>query len=400
MSTDPRAALYPIGSAVTVAELARDPYPIYARMQVSEPISWVSALGMYYVVRYEHVHAILRATAHFAVGTEHSTLFDTFGTHMLTVDDDRHEKYRAAFQPFLSASAVRGKLETQIHQHVDRLIDGFETRKRVELGHAFASRLPILTMLSLIGLPSGREQDVRRWFDSFEAALANFEWNTEIRTTALKSVHAFLTAIQEEIDHYRRWPNPTALLSSLANAPTDNRLEDEAIQRNLLIVLFGGISTVEALILNAVHALSGHPDALERVRANPALIPAVLEETVRWSGPVQSATRHVVADTTFAGVEFRAGEIVNCIIAAANRDPSKFVEPQRFDIGRPGLRQHLGFAIGVHHCLGSHLAKLEARIALERLFARLPGCQAQSSESCEPVGHEFRRPPRLVVSWS
>ncbi len=400
MNTDRRAALYPIGSATTPDDLARDPYPIYARMQATEPVSWVSALGMYYIVRYEDVQAVLGQPTRFAVGTEHSTLFDTFGTHMLTVDDERHEKYRAAFQPFFSASAVRGELERQIREHVHQLIDKFATRKSVELRHAFASRLPILTMLSLLGLPGEREPQVRRWYDSFEAALANFEWNEEVRKAAQKNVRDFRSMIQEEIDRYRRQPNSSALLSHLANAPAHSRLQDEAIQRNSLIVLFGGISTVEALILNAVHALSAHTETLERVRANQALIPAVLDETMRWSGPVQSATRHVVTDTTYAGVELRAGEIVNCMIAAANRDPSRFAEPHRFDIGRPSLRQHLGFATGVHHCLGLHLAKLEARIALEGFFARLPGCHAQSADSCQPVGSEFRRPPRLSLVWS
>lgn len=399
MTTATRAALYPIGASVTLADLARDPYPTYARMQVNEPISWVSVLGMYYVVRYEHVQAILKEPARFSVGTEHSTLFDTFGTHMLTVDDGRHERYRAAFQPFFLPSAVRGEVEKQIRDHVDRLLDEFESRKQVELRHAFASRLPILTMLSLLGLPLEREQEVRRWYDSFESALANFQWDAEVRETAQLNVQAFRLVIQGALDRYRQRPNSAALLSNLANAPPTLRLDDEAIQCNSLIVLFGGISTVEALILNAVHALSAHPETLRRVRANHALIPGALDETMRWSGPVQSATRHVVADTTFAGVDLKAGEIVNCMIAAANRDPSKFPDPHRFDITRPGLRQHLGFAIGTHHCLGLHLAKLEARIALERFLVRLPDCHAELSEGCDPVGSEFRRPLRLTVVW-
>jgi cytochrome P450 len=398
-ATDARAALYPIGSSVDVADLARDPYPTYARMRTAEPISWVAALGMYYVVRYEHVQAILGDPVRFSVGTEHSTLFDTFGTHMLTVDDSRHEQYRAAFQPFFVPSAVR-HAERQIRGHVDCLIDAFAAHKRVDLRHGFASRLPVRTMLSLLGLPLERESDVRRWYDSFEAALANFRWDADVRSTARLNVEAFRLMIQEALDQYRRHPEPDALLSNLANAPTDARLDDEAIQRNALIVLFGGISTVEALILNAVHALSAHPDTLDRVRADFALIPAVLDETMRWSGPVQSATRHVAADTTFAGVELRAGEIVNCMIAAANRDPAKFPDPHRFDISRPGLRQHLGFASGMHHCVGLHLAKLEARITLERLLARLPDCRAESPGNCAPQGCEFRRPPQLTLVWS
>lgn len=399
MTTDQRAALYPIGASVVADDLVRDPYPIYARMQSAEPISWVAVLGMYYVVRYEHVQAILKEPARFSVGTEHSTLFDTFGIHMLTVDDERHERFRGAFQPYFSASAVRSKLEMQIRAHVDHLLDGFKARRRAEMRSAFASRLPILTMLSMFGLPQARETEVRDWYDSFEAALANFEWNSAVRESARRNVQAFCRMIQNAIDHYRREPDPHALLSNLANAPAEDRLDDEAIQHNSLIVLFGGISTVEALILNSLSALCAHPETCHQARAEPALIPSVLEETMRWSGPVQSATRHVVNDTTFAGVRFKAGEIVNCMIAAANRDPGKFPDPDRFDITRPGLRQHLGFAFGLHHCLGLHLAKLEARIALEQFFTQLPGYRIDPSQPYELLGSEFRRPPQLTLVW-
>jgi cytochrome P450 len=394
-----RAKLYPIGASVVPEDLARDPYPVYARMQALEPISWVAGLNMYYVVRYDHVHAILTDPLRFAVGTEHSTLFDTFGAHMLTVDDERHERYRAAFQPSLAPSALRLEVEQRILENVDCLIDGFETRNQVELRRAFASRLPIMTMLSLFGVPLEREAAVRGWYDSFEAALANFQWKSEVRQSARRNVAAFRSMIQESVDRYRHTPNPAVLLGKLASASPEARLEDEAIQRNALIVFFGGISTVEALILNAIHALGTHPEALDQLRTNRGAIPAILDETIRWSGPVQSATRHVLRDTVFAGIELHAGETVNCMIAAANRDPAKFADPERFDIARHGLRQHLGFAVGPHHCVGSHLAKLEARIALDRLCTRLPGWRVDWERSTEPYGGEFRKPQQLSLMW-
>ena len=390
---------FPVGFSVTLEELARDPYPTYARMQSEEPVSWVAALGMYYVVRYEDVQTILQDPAHFAVGTEHSTLFDTFGAQMLTVENPLHEEYRGAFQPYFLPTAVRVQTEQTIRGHVDRLLSAFDGLKQVELRSQFASRLPILTMLSLLGLPLERESDLRAWYDTFEAALANFEWQPQVRVAARRSVQTLRAVIQEAIEHYRARPDPTFLLSNLANAPGGSPLSDEAIQRNALIVLFGGISTVEALLLNAVFALSAHPETLERVRADGALIPPTLDETMRWTGPVQSATRHVVSDTTLAGVDFIAGDVVNCMIGAANRDPAKFPDPHRFDITRTGLRHHLGFAVGPHHCLGLHLAKLEARIALERLFARLPNCRADISRDSEPRGYEFRKPQQLHLIW-
>ncbi|HEY2782328.1 MAG TPA: cytochrome P450 [Steroidobacteraceae bacterium] len=352
---------------------------------------------MYYVVKYEHVHAMLSDPARFAAGTEQSTLFDTFGSHMLTEDSSKHERYQNEFAASLTSTACKNELQNVIVHHVDTLIDEFAQDGRVDLRKALASRLPILTMLSLFGIPLERESEVREWYDSFEAALANFQWDDDVRRTARRNVEAFRSMIQASCEKYSRRPNSGALLSRLVHSNTPlNQME---LEQNSLIVFFGGISTVEALLLNAVYALCTHPEVLAALRTNGSVISAVLDETIRWSGPVQSATRHVVFDTSIAGVEFRQGDTVNCMIAAANRDPAKFANPERFDIARAGLRQHLGFGIGLHHCLGSHLAKLETRIALERLLARLPGWRINQSDACAPYGSEFRKPPRLSLFW-
>jgi cytochrome P450 len=387
-----------IGASVSLDALARDPYPIYARMQAVEPISWVPSLNMYYAVKYEHVHLMLTEPARFAVGTEHSTLFDTFGTHMLTVDSSDHDRYRKEFAPGMGANSLRNALENAITRHVDALIDEFQGNGRVELRSAFAARLPILTMLSLFGIPPNHEAAVRTWYDSFEAALANFQWDDRVRRAAQQNVTEFRGMIREASERYRFQHDPGALLSRLIHS--GSRLNDAELEQNSLIVFFGGISTVEALILNAVYALCTHPQALQTLLADGGTLSAVLDETIRWSGPVQSATRHVVADSSFAGVQLREGDIVNCMIAAANRDPTKFSDPERFDISRSGLRHHLGFAAGLHHCLGSHLAKLEARIAIQRLLTRLPNWSFDADAASAPYGSEFRKPRRLELSWS
>jgi cytochrome P450 len=389
--------VYSVGASVTPEALALDPYPIYARLQAEEPISWIPALNMYYIVRYEHVHAMLTDPARFTVGTEHSTLYDTFGTHMLTVDTSRHEHYRREFASSLTPGALKGVLETTIMGHASTLIDGFADRGGIDLRSAIASRLPILTMLSLFGIPLEREADIRKWYDSFEAALANFQWDNAVRNAAHRNVEAFRNMIREFSARFACLPDQDALLSRLIHSET--RLDDRELEQNALIVFFGGISTVEALILNALYALGTHPQALALLRANGKLISSVLDETIRWSGPVQSATRHVLADTSFCGVQLREGDTVNCMIAAANRDPRKFANPERFDIARAGLRHHLGFAAGIHHCLGSHLAKLEARIAIEQMMTRLPNWRIDTSVDCAPYGGEFRKPRELRLAW-
>lgn len=388
-----------IGASATAEALARDPYPIYRAMRESAPISWVPALRMYYVVRYELVERILKQPETFTVGTHQSTLFDTFGLHMLTVEDPLHARYKSAFSQFFLPAALRDGIEAQVRSHAASLIEGFTESGEIELRAAFAARLPILAMLSFVGLPLEHERSVRRWYDSFERALANFQWDASVRAAAKENVQLLGALVRERIEYFRRQPRSGALLSALVHAPAEGRLDDEEITRNSLIVLFGGISTVEALILNALYALSLNLDTFERIRHDLALLRAVVDETVRWAGPVQSATRHVARDIEIEGVALRAGDTVNCMLAAANRDPEVFGDPDRFDIDRPALRKHLGFAIGAHHCLGANLAKLEGRIALEELLRRLPRCRVEDLDSAAPYGSEFRQPQQLILVW-
>jgi len=392
---------YPIGFSQSPEMLSKDPYSLFERLQQEEPITWIGALKMYYVVRYNDVEAILKDDKNFVIGTPGSVIFDTFGEHMLTVEGERHDFYKQTFRGSFMPKHIRDNIEGEILQLVNRLIDDIEAggQGRAELRSQFASRLPVQVMLYLFGLPPEDEEKLRLWYSSFEQALENFTWDEAVREKAHKHVAEFHAHLQLAIDRVRIQPDQS-LLNSLVNTPEDHSLSDEEIKRNASIIFFGGISTVEALILNAFYALSIHPNTFERVRKDPALIPQMLEEVVRWMSPVQSATRHVVRDYEFKGVKFKKGDTVNCMLSAANRDPEVFLEPEVFDIDRKNNRHHLGFATGPHNCLGSHLARAEARIAIDCLLKRLSGCCMDPENPSEPEGYEFRQPKELNTIWN
>ena len=387
---------------IDLVELARDPYPIYAKLRESQPVCFVPELKMYFVTRYDDVTAILQDSEHFVVGTERSTVFDTFGEHMMTVEGERHDAYKRAHQPFFLPATIRDNLEQQIRDHANQLIDGFADESEVELRAAFASRLPVLTMLSMFGLALEEETRLREWYDSFEKALSNFTWDETLRANGRDHASQFIALIQCYLDALRSSPQSSdnsSLLATLLNAPDGDRLSDEQICRNALIIFFGGISTVEALILNSLYALSLQPHTLERVRGNVALIPQAVNETIRWLGPVQSATRHVAKGTKLHGVTFQEGDTVNCMLASANHDPDVFAAPDIFDIDRRNVQRQIGFAVGPHHCLGSRLARAEARIALECLFDRLPGLRLDIDRVEGPQGYEFRQLISAIAVW-
>jgi cytochrome P450 len=271
------AHAYPVGRAITLAQLETDPYPVYAQLQALEPISWVEALGMWYVTRYEDVRTIAMNHAQFATASDRSLILDTFGPQMLSTEGAAHDRYRRAVQPHFSPACVRQMHEAAIHTAASRLIQEFKPRGEVELRTQFAARLPIVTMLAVFGLPLNVESQMRYWYDAFEQALANFSRDAEVRRTAYEAVRQFNEYIDEAIATVPGASEPT-LLSRLLNAPAAERLSRAEIRRNMAIIFFGGISTVEALILNSLWALFEHSETLARVREVPSLLPKVIDE--------------------------------------------------------------------------------------------------------------------------
>jgi cytochrome P450 len=400
MRTKADSEAFPIGASLSSKALARDPYPWYAQLRSREPVSWIEELGMWYVTRYDDVRTILMDDRRFTTASEKSLIFDTFGAQMLTSEGAEHERYRRPVQPYFSAAFIRKSFEAAIETSARALIEDFAAGEVVELRSAFAARLPVQTILTAFGMAPEAETHFRKWYDSFEAALANFTGSEEVRRVARANVrqcHDYLASTMREC---AARGERDSLLGALVNADGATRLSDEEIRRNMLIIFFGGISTVEAVILNSLWALFTHPEILARVTGNLTLAGRVVEETLRWRSPVQSATRHVVETTTLYGdIELAVGDTVNCMLGAANRDGGLFPDPDRFDIDRPNVQRHLGFATGTHSCLGFNLAKAEARIALQVLLSELEGLEMLAQESSPPEGYEFHQPRAMYVRY-
>ncbi|MCC6458314.1 MAG: cytochrome P450, partial [Caldilineaceae bacterium] len=180
-------------------------------------------------------------------------------------------------------------------------------------------------------------------------------------------------------------------------------LPEEQIVANATILLFGGIETTEGMIANAFYFLLTHPPVFQLVRTNLPLLPAVLEETLRLEPAAAVVDRYAVCDVQLGGALIQAGELVRVSLAAANRDPATFADPDHFDPLRTNLRAHVTFAQGPHVCLGLHLARLEAQLALEQALTALPGLQlmqtAAAQQAAQPRGLVFRKPHALHVQW-
>jgi cytochrome P450 len=188
--------------------------------------------------------------------------------------------------------------------------------------------------------------------------------------------------------------------SLLAVAAGGSGLDRDELVSNAAVLLFGGIETTEGMIANAVLALLEQTDDAHRVAADARLLDAALEESLRLEPAAAAIDRYATSDVNLAGAEISAGDLVRVSISAANRDPAIFDDPDRFDLGRRLTKRHLAFAQGPHVCVGVHLARLEARIALTRLFTRLAGLRLDATRPAQVRGLVFRKPPELHVRWS
>jgi cytochrome P450 len=380
-----------------IALLARDPYRVLDELREREGVTWVEPLRAWYVTRYEEARAVLRDDQAFAVGWETSTIHDTFGENMLTTDGALHDRYRQSAAPAFMPSRIRGRLDNAMREAARALVDTFAHGDHVEVRGSYASRLPIQTMLIAFGLPPGGEPLLRRWYDDFERALANMAHDLSVRESAKASVREFHAYLDQNIRVLRSTGRNDTLLGEMVNGTEGSRLEDAALRRNLSIIFFGGISTVEALILNTLWALLNHPHELARVREQPDRLPKVLDEVMRWLTPVQSAVRHATRDVQIGSAHIRRGDVVACMLGAANRDAAMFAEADKFQPDRSNSGAHLGFATGPHMCIGFRLAKAEATAAVETLLQAFPEVELDCAASSPPEGHEFYQPRSLTI---
>ncbi|HWQ33030.1 MAG TPA: cytochrome P450 [Blastocatellia bacterium] len=394
-TSERRARAFPLGRAVTLERLSVDPYPILAQLRAAESVSWIPEVGMWFVTRRDDVLTVLRDRETFTTDEPSSLLRETFGAHMLSTEGRQQARYKSQCFPPFRPEAIERRAVAIIKAKAHALVDAFA--QPAELRTAFASPLALHTVATVLGIPAEDHELLRPLYDDFAAALANFAGDAEVKRRGAQARERFSELVEAHLARLEREPDDS-LLSVLSHA--SDRLSRAEIISNALLILFGGIETTESMILNALYALLTHRDQMAEVLRAPALLGQAIEESLRWDAAVQSCTRHLTRSVTLRGVELDAGETVQCMLGAANRDPDYFADPDRFDIHRQNAADHLSFGFGSHFCLGAPLARMEAQLGLQILFSRLPGLAFDPERPGAPRGHEFRKPPELYVTWT
>ena len=392
-----RARRFPRGARVTVEALAGDPYPLFHELRAAEPVTWVPELGMWMLTRRDDIVEVLADWKRFTTDAPASTIRDIFGSHMLTTDGEPQIRCKRRFiGPFRRGNLERNLLGT-VRAVLDGLMEELEDgrRRAADLRAGLARPLSVRSICRVLGLPERDGPRLLAWYDDFAAALENFTGDPVVRSRGKAAAREF----GKYVTPFLQGRSPVPAGSTIAGLRTDAEpLAEAEMVANLLIILFGGIETTESAIASAIWAALTHRTASRLVAYGPDRLDDVFEESLRWDAAVQSCTRFTTEQVEIRDVRIPAGETVQCMLGAANRDPAHFDDPDRFDPHRPNARDHLSFGAGRHFCLGATLARIEAREALAGVF-RLPGLRLDPGRPSRPHGHEFRAPPGVWVMW-
>jgi cytochrome P450 len=367
------------------------------RVMVGNPFSEVRAgpvgdLGVT-VLGYDECQTVLTHPDTFSSSIYDQIMGPVMGRTLLELEGAEHRASRALVSPSFRTALLERWRSELVEVVVHELIDRFAPRGRAELAREFTFAFPVQVIARIMGLP--RQDYVRFQRLSIELLNVVYDWDCGIAASA--SLKAYLTEILAE----RRRNPQDDLISTLAESEIDGaRLTDDEIFAFLLLILPAGVETTYRASGNLLVALLTEPALLDALRADRAMLRGAFEEALRWEPPITTVVRRAVRDCELGGVAIPAGTNVSVSVAAANRDPTRYPDPDRFDPTRKNIA-HLTFGGGPHLCLGMHLARMEGTVAINALLDRLPDLRLDPSAPVpHVVGVAFRSPASLPVEFT
>jgi cytochrome P450 len=359
-------------------EVLADPYPLFHRLRSEDPVHWDPYLHSWIVTRYADVVRVLHDfSAQTAPSlaeltakglSELNPIAAIMLKQMLFLDPPAHTRVRSLAAQAFTPQRVE-ILRTHIREVVGTLLDAIEPNGKMEVIKALAEPLPCIVNAEMLGVPVEDHPQLKLWSQDFGEMLGNYQHSTDRVHRVLKSLREMTSYFQNAMREQRLNPRG-GLVSSLMNARIEGeRLTEEEVIANLIVTMVGGQETTTNLIANGVLSLLRNPDQLAMLRADFSLIPSAVEEFLRYESPSQHTSRLAPEDVEMGGKQIRKGQAVIAVMAAGNRDPERFADPDRLDITRSDNR-HLAFGWAAHFCFGAALARMEGQIMFQSLLER------------------------------
>ena len=389
------------------SEVRADPYPVYARLREEAPLYRAPETDAWVLSRYEDVHFLLTHPESFSSDAMGAALAGMSGNRLpssdaprivILLDPPHHGPMRSLLNRGFTPRRVT-QIEARLREIVAETLAPLDGRRRLDIVNEIAVPVPTRVIAELLGVERERLDDFKGWSSDIIAGSTGSMRPGGERAAPhprfLQSIGELREYLAELSDARVRSPRDD-LLTKLVRAENGQvGLTQDEVVLFALVLLIAGNETTTCLIGNLIRMLLAHPEQLELVRRDPSRIPAAIEETLRYEAPIQFVFRRARHDVERHGVKIREGSTVIGLIGAANRDPRRFPDPERFDIQRDAAG-HLSFGFGIHYCLGTSLARLEAKLTLEAMLQDLPGLRMVSSK-IENVDSFLVRGPRELV---
>jgi cytochrome P450 len=375
---------------------SEDPWPVHRRLRDRAPIHWAPESGMFCVSRHEDVVRVLKDPHTFSSSAMNSVLTDlgpigprvAWGLlrfllrtrvnpfemqrrgSLISIDPPRHDALRAIVNRGFVPRRIAA-WEGRARQLVAEALRGLRPGERFDVVERLAVPLPVTLIAEMLGVEPERRRDFKRWSDAIIAVSSGPARGNPV--ALLGELSDLFVHLRDQARARRREPRDD-LVSLLVDASRPDSLDELDVIQFVVLLLVAGNETTTNLIGNAVLALLEHPEVLERVAGEPALVPRLVEEVLRWDSPIQLVFRQATREVALRDVRIPRDATLALLLGSANRDERAFPEPDRLDLDRD-TRSHLAFGLGPHFCMGAALARLEARVALEALVPELVGCK-------------------------
>jgi cytochrome P450 len=385
--------LTPVGNVHERLRELRERHPVMLGNAFTEATSETIGDQMVTVLGYDECHRVLTDPDTYSSSVYAQIFGPIMGRTLAELEGADHRTRRALVSPSFRAKLLERWRRDLVAVVVDELIDRFAGRGRADLVREFTFVFPVYVIARVMGLP--REDSAR--FQRLSIELLNVFYNWDRGIAASASLKEYFRGVLAE---RRREPRDD-LITTLAQSEIDGtRLTDDEIFAFLLLILPAGFETTYRATGNLLVGLLREPALLHRIQADRAMVHGAIEEALRWEPPIASVMRVATRDCELGGIEIPAGTTVNVSIAAANRDPVRYPDPDRFDPTRTNIA-HLTFGAGPHLCLGAHLARMETTVAVNALLDRLPDMRLDASEPMPIItGVAFRSPAAVPIEFT
>ncbi len=361
-------------------EVLGNPYPLFRRLREEDPVHWDPFLHAWVVTRYADVLEVLHTFSAdrtptpqqlSAMGLDHlGPIAQLMVKQMLFMDASAHTRLRGLASVAFTPARVNA-LKSHIEEIVNDLLDSVQDRGEMDVITDLAEPLPAIVTAEMLGVPVSDRQQLKQWSANFAEMLGNFQHNPERAQLMLQTVDEMTAYFRDAVREIKKNPREGLIHSLLTAEVEGDQLAEEEVVANTIVTMVGGQETTTNLIGNGVLTLLRNPEQLERLQNDLSLIPSAVEEMLRYESPSQHTARLAPSDRVLGGKQISKRQAVIAVMAAANRDPERFPDPDDFDIERKDNR-HLAFGYAAHFCFGAPLARAEGQIVFETLLRRMP----------------------------